>query len=330
MVDCAFRFEEDQDVTEMTENIFAQFEETVTDEFNIEFNDKHDRPANGSLANFAFDHKTTGRLQLKKITIKYFFLYGRRGPEVFTDLGLVKSRLSLESLEIVPFYYQFFTWAPNFLADLENLKELKLTWYIYELQPFHGYNLNNLEHLYLESTIITDLTSTTFPTMPKLKNLEVPRLENISHLKNSGFFQSFPILESFVSYESKIETIDAGFFNNASNLRSVHLTENQITSIGLTGLGPNTIVSLEKNYITELTEDNFRPFVENVINTPGARGYIGIYGSCHWNWLKCSCDLKWLVVELDAAHVFSGAYCEGCIPLENVDPEAINEQCPDN
>ncbi len=321
VVDCAFRFEEDQDVTEMTENIFAQFTETMIDEFNIDFN--------FNLANFAFNHKTTGRLQLKKITIKNFFFNGRRGPEVFTDSGLVKSRLSLESLEITPVYYQFFTWAPNFLADLENLKELTLTWYIYDLQPFHGYNLNNLEYLYLESPIVTDLTSKTFPLMPKLKDLFMPRLEHISHLKNSGFFQSFPILESFISWESKIETIEAGFFYNASNLKSVYLIENQITSIDLTGLGPNTRVSLENNFITELTEANYRPFVENVINTPGASGSIGMYGNCHWNWLKCACDLKWLVVELDAAHVFSGAYCEGCIPLENVYPEAINEQCPD-
>ena len=59
-------------------------------------------------------------------------------------------------------------------------------------------------------------------------------------------------------------------------------------------------VQLQQNAITQLTEANFRPFVEGVINTADATGFIGLDG----NPLECSCDLKWLVSDLQAAHVF--------------------------
>ena len=82
-------------------------------------------------------------------------------------------------------------------------------------------------------------------------------------------------------------------------------------------------VNLEDNAITQLTEENFRPFVEGVLNTADATGKIFLKG----NPLECSCDLKWLVADLNGVGVFEGAVCADGTPLEEVDADTINDQC---
>ena len=62
---CEFSFAADDDVTEMTETIFAQFDNTnyTIDHLYIDFG------RTGHVANFALNMNTTGRLKLEGITV---------------------------------------------------------------------------------------------------------------------------------------------------------------------------------------------------------------------------------------------------------------------
>ena len=319
---CEFSFAADDDVTEMTETIFAQFDNTnyTIDHLYIDFG------RTGHVANFALNMNTTGRLKLESITVWLFDIQDDIGQHLFTSTAFSNSKSSLRGIEIIPYYDQdlVFTFDPEFLGGLENLTDLNLIRYDYAAQPLPETIFKGLESFTLDAPL-TNLTSTTFPTMPNLKFIYLSSL-NISHIQK-GFMDLFPVLEDFVITQSNIATIETGFFvNSSAKLEYVGLYSNMLTSVDLTGLSPNCIVELDYNSISRLEEENFRPFVEGIINNPEADGYINIPG----NELECSCDVKWLIVDLKTPVVFRNAFCADDIALDQVDPDLLIIECPDS
>ena len=73
---CDFNFFPDEDVTEMTENIFAQFDDTNNQFNNVNF---HFGGEDKSPANFAMNEKTTGKLQFKDLSSISLCMDGRSG-----------------------------------------------------------------------------------------------------------------------------------------------------------------------------------------------------------------------------------------------------------
>ena len=66
--------------------------------------------------------------------------------------------------------------------------------------------------------------------------------------------------------------------------------------------------------------------MEEIFNNPEADGYINIPG----NELECSCDVKWLIVDLKTPGVFRNAFCADDIALDQVDPDLLIIECPDS
>jgi len=315
---CEFEFANENDVTEMVENIFAQFDESNNkfDAFNLNF-------LGADMSNFAFNEKTTGRLETNAFRLVRFCIRDQQGPMVFTDSAWVNSRKSMKRIQLLPFCPEnpTYSFAPGFLADLENLTFLMMDYYDYSAQPFPQSGVQSLTHVILGKVKLGEFLPGTFPMMPNLEVFEVDHT-GISKFP-AGIIENFPVLKEFWSINGDVEVVEAGFFKSMTDSRSVYLVDDKITSIDLTGLSPYTEVNLEGNAITQLTEKNFKPFVDGVLNTADATGKIILIN----NPLECSCDLKWLVADMNAVNVFKGAVCADGTPLENIDADTISDQC---
>ena len=239
---------------------------------------------------------------------------------VFTDSAWVNSRKSMKRIQLLPFCPEnpTYSFAPGFLADLENLSFLMMDYYDYSAQPFPESGVQSLTHVILGKVKLGEFLPGTFPMMPNLEVFEVDHT-GISKFP-AGIIENFPVLKEFWSINGDVEVVEAGFFKSMTDSRSVYLVDDKITSIDLTGLSPYTEVNLEGNAITQLTEKNFKPFVDGVLNTADATGKIILLN----NPLVCSCDLKWLVADMNAVNVFKGAVCADGTPLENIDADTIN------
>ena len=196
-----------------------------------------------------------------------------------------------------------------------------LSGYNYDAQPFPK-SMESMKFLLLETLKLSNPTPDTLPSMPILQVLEMDT--KYVNLLPAGIVDKYPMLEEFWLSNGDLETVEPSFFKRMSSSKIIHMNNNRINSIDLTGLNPHTEVNLERNAITQLTEQNFRPFVESVLST-SASGKIKLMN----NPLECSCDVKWLVSDLKGAHVFESAVCADGTRLADVDPEAINAQCPD-
>ena len=314
---CDFNFSNEQDVLPTIYNIFGQFNDVNNklDDLVISF-------GQNSMANFVFNGKTTGRLQVDRVNIKDFCDDEGRGTEMFTDTAWDKSQASLESIEIIPFCEELLVFAPGFLAGLVNLKKLQLHMYDYDSQPFSEEGFPSLESLDLFGHFsLSSWTSDTFPPMPKLKHLGLYFLQFSSF--EYGCFDSFPNLIDFISVGGEIEELNGDIF--PSSIRHITLPVNKITSANLTGLHPDTVVELQINAITEIKEENFRPFIESILATADGKGVVVLND----NPLVCSCDIKWVITELNAAHLFPVAECIDGTLLIDVDEEYINQHCPE-
>ena len=242
---------------------------------------------------------------------------------VFTDSAWVNSRKSMKSMQLLPFCPEnpTYSFAPGFLADLENLSFLMMDYYDFSAQPFPESGVQSVKHILLSKVKLGEFLPDTFPMMANLEVFEVDH-EGISNFP-AGIIENFPMLKEFWSSNGDVEVVEAGFFKSMTHSRVVHMAKDKITSIDLTGLSPHTEVNLEDNAITQLTEENFKPFVEGVLNTADATGKIILTN----NPLECSCDLKWLVADMNGVNVFEGAVCADGTPLENIDADTISDQC---
>ena len=119
--------------------------------------------------------------------------------------------------------------------------------------------------------------------MPNLKNLNLYHYPGPSLPFNMLY--NLPGLESFQLLYSEVETIPDDFFTYVTSCRYFMLSNNKIQTIDLGSLNPNSWVVLSNNQIKQLPEMNFRPFVENVLQTPNAVGNVVLFGEC----LFCNC-----------------------------------------
>lgn len=322
---CDFEFSADDDVTDMVENIFSQF-----DDSNNKFSSLgiHMGGVEGSVANLALNEKTSGKVQFDSFSMINFCVDqsdSKNGQKLFTNTAFLNSKETLTGMNMLPFCPgSIFSVEHNFFAGLEKLNFLQMDSYDYDTQSFpeHTSTWDSISTLLLSKMKISELTPTTLPAMSNLKVLEVDT-QGIRRL-SAGIIENYPMLEEFWSSLGDIEVVEAGFFSAMTNSKVIHMAKNRISSIDLTGLSPNTEVLLSKNQIKQLTEANFRTFVEGVLNTTDATGKIMLDG----NMLDCSCDLKWLVSDLMAAHVIEGGMCADGTALNDLDPAALNDQCP--
>ena len=320
---CSFEFNANEDVTEKVENIFANFDETNNKFAKVDI----DFGSNKRPENFSFNSKTTGKLQMESLKVSYFCTTDGHSPLMFSDTALLNSQISLAELEIWQYTcpdYQTFYFSENFLTDLVMLRYLNLQYYNYDAQKFTETSLENLESLGFSSPKMTNMTANMFPAMSKLYYLRLNNLE-VTELP-TGLIHNFPALKLFTSSWGNIEVVPSGVFHNMPSSQFIDLSVNQITSVDLTGLNSNTYISLDRNNITQLSEANFRPYVEEILNNTNATGYVSLKS----NPLECSCDVKWLVCELAATFVFHDAVCANGTTLQDINPTHIFEQCPDN
>ena len=283
----------------MTENIFAQFDDTNNQFNNVNFHFGGDEQ---SPANFAMNEKTTGKLQFKDLSIISLCVDEQSGPKLFSDNGLMNSKETLEYFQILSHcpdsYYSF---ASNFLTGADKLNFVMLSGYNYDAQPFPE-SMEGIKFMLLETLKLSNLSPATLPNMPVLQVLEIDT--KYVDMLPAGILDNYPMLEEFWLSNGDLETVEPGFFQSMSHSKVIHMVNNKINSIDLSGLSPDTEVNLERNAITQLTEQNFRPFVESILNT-GATGKIKLMN----NALECSCDVKWLISDLEGAHVFESAVC---------------------
>ncbi len=111
--------------------------------------------------------------------------------------------------------------------------------------------------------------------MPKLAVLGFGDIKIPGSTLPANMLYNLPGLEEFDIHTSNLEIVPDNFFLNSSCL-NVNLYENNIHTIDLGGLNPNTQVDLRNNQISQIQEKNFRPFVEGVLNTPNAVGMINL------------------------------------------------------
>ena len=114
--------------------------------------------------------------------------------------------------------------------------------------------------------------------MPKLAALGFRDIKIPGSTLPAHMLYNLPRLEEFDLIDtSNLEIVPDNFFLNSSCL-NVNLYQNNIHTIDLGGLNPNTQVDLSNNQISQIQEKNFRPFVESVLNTPNAVGMIDLHG----------------------------------------------------
>ena len=102
--------------------------------------------------------------------------------------------------------------------------------------------------------------------MPNLRQLQI--LWYPGSTLPVDMLYNLPGLQHFELRETNVETIPREFFTHVTSCRVFFFTENKINTIDLGSLNPNSWVVLSNNQINQLPEKNFRPFVENVLNTP--------------------------------------------------------------
>ena len=301
-LNCRFKFNQDENVTEMTHNLFKNFNAT-NNKFDLAyfefFND-------GETSNFMFDNATSGLLEVKFFGV--FDISVENGLLPMTESAVSGSINSLEGLWINTMdvndsdeSYTKLAFSENFLftLGLSKLKFLGLIGIDWNKYQIPQETFNRLE------TLIVDLTLDALPEMPNLKNLRLFLTEETSL---SSVLKKVPNLEILCIFEllgGKLEPILPGTFEEIKYLDNIDLSGTSIVSIDLTGVQPTTFVILP-NSITNLPEQNFRPFIES-----GVRNYLStcsytqgdtiwgvnpikVYGGLAMGGLECSCDLKWL------------------------------------
>ena len=121
--------------------------------------------------------------------------------------------------------------------------------------------------------------------MPNLVTLSLWDINIPGSTLPTNMLYNLPGLERLYISGSNVEVIPDGFFNYSTSCLNIILGGNKIHAIDLGGLSPNANVDLDFNKIFQLPEKNFRPFVENVLQTPNAVGNVDLFGEC----LFCNC-----------------------------------------
>ena len=126
-----------------------------------------------------------------------------------------------------------------------------------------------------ESTTLSNLS---LVAMPNLVTLSLWDINIPGSTLPTNMLYNLPGLERLYLSGSNVEVIPDGFFNYSTSCLNIILGGNKIHAIDLGGLSPNANVDLDFNKIIQLPEKNFRPFVENVLQTPNSVGNIDLFG----------------------------------------------------
>ena len=195
---CDFEFSADDDVTDMVENIFSQF-----DDSNNKFSSLgiHMGGVEGSVANLALNEKTSGKLQFDSFSMINFCVDqsdSKNGQKLFTNTAFLNSKETLTGMNMLPFCPgSIFSVEHNFFAGLEKLNFLQMDSYDYDTQSFpeHTSTWDSISTLLLSKMKISELTPTTLPAMSNLKVLEVDT-QGIRRL-SAGIIENYPCWKNF-------------------------------------------------------------------------------------------------------------------------------------
>ena len=320
---CEFEFDQNEDVTEMTHNLFKNFNATNNqfDLANFEFSN------DGETSNFMFDYATSGHLEVKVFALGGIS-GGISGILPMTESAILGSINSLEGLLIdgnFGYSNQNLAFSENFLfaMGLLKLKVLYLDGFDWNKFQLPQETFNTLE------SFNADLKLEALPEMPNLKQLSLFPREETS--LTSEVLKKVPNLE-YLYIDGKLDPLWPGTFEGSKSLEYIDLYYTNVTSIDLTGLRPSTIVDLSYSSITNLPEQNFRQFIEGAV-----RNYI-LYQSSDSLWkmsgkinlsgnpLECSCDFKWLCDVPYATDLIYEAECADGTTLESA-IDLICNQC---
>ena len=330
---CYFNFGQNEDVTEMTHNLFKNFNATNNQFDFASFYFSND----GETSNFMFDYATSGHLEVKFFAVQGISVENGKLP--MTESAVLGSINSLEALWIENNdYSQNLAFSENFLFAMELLELKFLCLFGFDWDKFQ---LPEQTVLMLE-TFVVDMKFETLPEMQNLKHLYLIPTEEAS--LSSEVLRKVSNLEFLVILEvedlgGKLKAVLPGTFEKSAFLKSIYLSETNVASIDLTGLGPSTFVDLSYSSITNLSEQNFRPFLEGAV-----QNFVSFAGGFYFsfeglvekligginlanNALDCTCDLKWLCEIPFTSNLTYNAECADGTTLETY-MEFIWNQCP--
>jgi len=267
---------------------------------------------------------TTGRFHISYFTLEHFEPSDViQDVQQFSSTAFIGSKDSLEYLKIDANHY--FTPDAGLLAGMTGLVELQLHGLDSKQQELPSLSsLSTLRLLSLSEGSFPSINAQTFIGLDQLMNLFLDNSQVVSIATDT--FQGLPRLNQLSLTYNQLETLQPNTFSDLPNLAFLNLGNNLLQEIAedFSGLSANTQILLQNNKIKLLAESTFRNFAERVINTPLATGLVDLKN----NPLECGCDVKWVVVDLQATQVFRNAECADGRPLAEVDPDYLNFFCP--
>lgn len=271
-----------------------------------------------------FNEDTTGRFEFQYFTLEHFDTTSLAGDEEqFTETALAGSRESLRYVKVYPYHY--FSPSLTLLAGMDSLEELYLQRLDTSLQGLPDFSsLSNLKFLSLLDGNLGSVSANNFEGLTGLNSLFLDRCQ-ISSLE-SGSFSNLTSLTQLSLSSNNFTSIPGGTFVNLSSLVILSLGGSHVQTIEDTfeGANPNIQILLQDNQLTTLPEATWRPLVERMMSTPLTQGVIDVAN----NRLDCGCDVKWLIVDLQAPKVFRNAVCANGDNLEDLDPAVLEFFCP--
>ncbi|CAG0887766.1 unnamed protein product [Darwinula stevensoni] len=226
-----------------------------------------------------------------------------------SDDSLVEATFSLCDLEDFPWHV---------LPQMVALTKLDLHGNAFAKLPV--LRSSTLEHLDLSDNNITALESGW--VLPNLRWLYMD--ENPVTEFPRGFFTGFENLKVFYCINCKLGPIlhSRSLEFNSQALEFLFLNGNDISALeagAISGFNGNTIISLDYNLITEVTEEVFRPILE-VLSS--GTGWLYLLG----NPIQCVCSMAWLVLDQDLLPEVTGE-CESGASFQELDPYFFEEFC---
>ena len=222
---------------------------------------------------FSLSQESLMGVRIQKINDKKDHYYHDSGIKTgaFSDLDALTS-ITIEGFKTI---------NQEAFSNLPNLKELTLSGLAGSIPKRAFYNMKNLKEITFEkSTIGWSIETNAFEDLPSLEHLD---------LSNLG-----------------IRSIEPDAFSNLPRLNYLDLSNNQyLKYIGnsLATASANMYVNLTKTKVTTISENSFKVFFENILENNGE-------GRIEMERLRCSCDMKWLLVsKLDVSSILGNMKC---------------------
>jgi len=183
-------------------------------------------------------------------------------------------------------------------SNLPSLKKLTLRGLSGSIPKRAFYNMKNLKEMKLKDSEIWKIGSKAFEDLPSLEYLNLSNL-GISTLQDDAIY-------------------------NLPRLKSLDLSSNPLKYIGnvLETASVNMYVNLKMTGVTTISETSFKVFFENILKNNGE-------GRVDMERLRCSCDIKWLLVsKIDVSNILGNIKCSDGKSINEVDLEYLERLCP--